>query len=307
VPRTGLQLTEGDVDVFELLFMLGVMSVDQIRRVRYFQPETGGLSVKGNVLKRLSRLRKGGYLRSEAVYTTGRKQILVYRLGDAGLQQLQVRNPRISQTRLYSAPEKTAHQMLHALMVTDCAVRIIESLRSTDVTSPKIGPLALLFYHSRVVADPGERGALRRFATHHEMRFRGEDRTIRPDLVFALQRGKRARLFLLEADRGTEGYGQLEEKVRAYDAFSRVHLDNPPNAPLCTEYSDAIRDLRVLFVARSVNRIDGILRRLRDVPGIEMIRFTTKDHIMNSNMAFDAPWYFLGDGEVVQDTLMLRR
>jgi len=304
--KVGLQLHGGDDRLFQLLFMFSVMTVDQIRRTRYYQPDTGRLSSRDNVIKRLCRLRSAGYLRSEDVYTPERRRTQVYRLGKAALAELHLTNPLISQSRLYEPAERTAHQMLHSLMVTECAVRVIESLRGSEppVHTPNIGHLDLPFYHSRVVSDPTERSSLSRYATHRRIHFRGADQTIRPDLTFALQRDGAARLFFLEADRGTEGYRQLEEKIRAFDAFDRYHGDNPPSEPLCREYAPEIRDVRVLFVTTTPRRIEGIVGKLQDVPGLDMVRFSTIDLIGNANMVFDAPWYLLDGDGMTQDTLM---
>ena len=56
-----LVLTARDVELFRWLWMLRVLTLGQLRRLGYYQPDTGQLSVLDNVRKRLKRLWDAGY------------------------------------------------------------------------------------------------------------------------------------------------------------------------------------------------------------------------------------------------------
>lgn len=306
--RQALQLTAGDDGLFRLLFMLGVMTVDHIRRTRYFQEDTGRVSVLENVCRRLKRLRDEHYLEVEDVFTEDRVRVLTYRLGEAALPELHLRNPLITQRRVYRPAERNAHQLLHALMVTECAVRVMESVRGSDLVTPPVGPLELPFYHARVVAEPSKRGALQRFATQHAVLVKGRRDMVRPDLVFALERGSRARLFFLEADRGSEGHGDICRKVRAYDAFARHHLEHPGQRPLWSSYGDTVDSVRVLLVTSGETRLTRLLPVLADTPGGHLVRLATFDEVRKENVVLGLRWWYLGaDGVVARDPLMKPR
>jgi hypothetical protein len=257
------------------------------------------------VRARLARLREAGYLRAERVYDEERRNILAYRLADRALPELRNKNQAVTQREVYKPPERTAHQLLHSLMVSECAVRVIESIRDSDLVAPALAPLGLPFYHARVVAEPGPRRSVQRFVTQDEVEIDGRGYSIAPDLVFALRRGERERLFLVEADRGGEGYSELQRKVRAYGAYERS---------LCgrggCKYSDVVRDVRVLLVALSGVRIKGVLAHLAATatPGAELLRCAPLEIVRGANMVFDAPWLRLEpDGSLASGPMMRRK
>ena len=273
-----IEITPDDRELFKLLFMWDVMTFDQVRRIRYYEPVSGRLTTARNVSSRLSRLTRARYLRGQWLNTTwGRRRGFV--LGERSLLELRRVVPKIQQASL--SGRVPLHQIEHALMVTECACRLVESLRDCDdVEVPSLEPLGLPFYSAYTVGVPSARRHEHRFVTHHQ--------GVRPDLVFALRDavGRACRLFFVEVDRGTEGVAKIEQKLWAYSAYSTA-ADAPHR-----HYGTDIDDIRVLFVASSRRRIHSIRDRLSSNPGFSLLAMAVAEDLFGSakNFVLDPVW-----------------
>ncbi len=287
--RPALVPTRGDIEVFHWLWMLRVMLVDQIRRVRYFQPDTERLSNLHNVRQRLRRLAQAGYLVADRLAET---KELVYFLGEEALDPL-CRHHEIQQQRIYSyqALPETERQLYHRLLVSECAVRFHEAVRNSDTELPCLAPLAAPFYHTHAVADSGKKKAIERFVTQEDVQAQGGGRPlrVRPDLVFALSRRGASRLFFLEADRGTEAVAEIERKQLAYHHYESAVDPRQNGARLWQRYGVGL-DFRVLFVTTSQSRIQSLRRRLQEKPGFKLLAFATADDLKENSPVWNDIW-----------------
>ena len=290
-----LHLTSGDLEVFRWLWMLRVLTLQQIRRLRYYQSATGQLSSADNVRKRLARLKHAGYLSADLLQTSKER---LYFLAARGLAALRDHDG-LDQKRLYKPRSaETLVQLQHPLMVSECAVRLVESLRGTAARTPTLPPLSLPFYHTHAVANPRARKHVERFVTQEDVWVPGrpDPYRIRPDLTFALATGSAARLFFLEADRGFEGLQELGRKLAGYAAYCHAPDPQAPECRLWQRYGQEFVDFRVLLVTTSARRITNLLRALADQPGRELAAFTTAAQLAEGNFVRDAIWT-VGKGE----------
>ncbi len=288
-PRRSRRLvpTPTDVDLFRWLWMLRVLSLDQLRRLGYYQPKTGRLSSLDNVRKRLHRLWDKGYLVGNNLLTRER----IYFLGERALASLRDEYG-IWQRRLYKPKGmETMGHVRHALLVSECAVRITEAVRRSTVQIPDLAPLGVPFYHTHAVGDPSKRKHVERFVTQEDLRVPGipEAMCIRPDLVFALEKASGSRLYLLEADRGSESPQEIALKQRGYFHYKQARDPQEPAHHLWQRYG-LVRDFRVLFVTTTDRRIELLRHKLQDKPGFELLAFTTIDQLKEHNPVFDPIW-----------------
>ncbi len=288
-----LWVTTGDEELFRWLWMLRVMTVEQIRRLRYFQHETGQLSNLNNVRMRLKRLEKAGYLNGEFVRKEGSDtRQKIYLLGKNSLYSL--RDFGIEQKQLYDFKNLNAfRQVYHALLVSEFAIRIVESIRGTDVVIPGLQPFVLPFYHTHAIGDPRKKKHVERFITQVDVRGNGgEVYRIRPDLVFALKKGDRTRLFFLEADRGFEGHKEIGVKQRGYWHFAKAGSGGAvsvvPKGKTWQSYGD-VQDFRVLFVTTTEKRVQGLRGSLQNAPGFELMAWTTSSQAKEENVVYEPP------------------
>jgi hypothetical protein len=281
-----LQITPGDLEVFKLLFMLNIMTIGQIRRIRYYQPDTGRLSAEDNVRKRLRRLWDAGYLSGHTVFDESWTRLLAYTLADRAIPELRRVVPAILQAKVSKrVPQRHVD---HALMVSECACRILEGVRESDIAVPALLPLHLPFYTTYTVGNPRARKFTNRFVTHEDIDDGARCFHLRPDIVFALQDGAVKRLFFLEADRGTEGHTKIAEKLHAYFLYSR--LQEP-----WQRYDSDIVDFRILFVTTTQNRLSQLRDGLSDRFGYELVAFTTFDALRAENAVFSPIWQIFND------------
>ncbi len=283
-----LALTEGDVEVFRWLWMLRVMTLEQIRRVRYYQSNTGRLSSLDNVRKRLKRLWDAGYFAGDILLQTNER---LYYLGSQALPALRD-HLGIDQRRLYKPrAADTMQQLLHPLMVSECAVRFTEAIRRTDVETPELAPLWVSFYHTHAVGDARRKKHVERFVTQEDIAAPGhpEPLRIRPDLVFALAKGADGRLFFLEADRGSEGPKEIAAKQLGYAHYQQASNLEEPARYRWQRYGD-MRDFRVLFVTTHRRRVDLLRRYLREKPGFGLMAFATFEELKECDPVFEPIW-----------------
>jgi hypothetical protein len=286
--RTRLVLTPGDVEVCRWLWMLRVLTIEQLRRLRYYQEDTGRLSSPDNIRKRLKRLWDEGFLAGDVLQQTNER---IYFLGERGLEPLREAYG-LDQRRIYRprSPE-TMQQLAHPLLVSECAVRFVESVRGTAVELPELAPLWAPFYHTHAVADVRQRRHVERYVTQEDIRVPGypEPFRIRPDLVFALARGSAWRLFLLEADRGSESVQEIALKQAGY-----FHLQNAPDpgnqAQRLWQRYGPVRDFRVLFVTTTPRRVEVLRRQLAELPGFELMAFSTVSEVRALNTVLEPIW-----------------
>lgn len=288
MPETRLVLTPGDVEVCRWLWMLRVLTIDQIRRLRYYQETTGRLSSPDNIRKRLKRLWDAGYLRGDVLQETNER---IYFLGERGLEPLRTAYG-LDQRRLYRprSPE-TMQQLGHPLLVSECAVRFVESIRGTDAELPELPPLWVPFYHTHAVADTRRRKHVERFVTQEDIWTPGhpEPFRIRPDLVFALAHGTAWRLFFLEADRGSESVREIALKQEGYFHLQNATDREAPNQYLWQRYGPA-HDFRVLFVTTTARRVEVLRRQLGALPGFSLMAFSTTAAVKARNVVLEAVW-----------------
>ena len=289
---TKLLLTDGDIEVFRWVWMLQVLSLDQIRRLRYFQSDTGTLSNLDNVRKRLARLTRTGYLRADDIWKEHtRVRQRIYRLGNEALPALRY-HFGIDQTRVHKPKaQNTFRQVHHTLMVSECAVRIVECLRNTEFETPDLPPLDIPFYHTHAVGNPRAKKHIERFATQEDLHVPGHLKPfrIRPDLVFALGKGGTHRLFLLEADRGTESYTEITEKLRGYRYYAEKRDPADPGKFLWQRYGP-VRDFRALFVTTTQKRMESLRASLSKEPGFGLAAFADFAQVCDRNICFEEVW-----------------
>lgn len=285
---TPIQLTVGDVEVFRWLWMLRVLTLEQIRRLRYFQPETGRLSSLDNVRKRLARLAQNGYLKADRLRASGER---IYFPTAKALGPLR-EHFGIEQRRLYQPRgSDTLEQLLHPLMVSECAVRMVESVRETEAKLLPLGPLDIPFYHTHAVADAGKRRHVERYVSHEDLFIPGSPQPlrIRPDLVFGLAVGSARRLFFLEADRGTESPKELAQKLLGYAHYLEALDPESPTRYLWQRYGQ-VQDFRVLVVTTTERRIAGLLKVFRGMDGAGLVALARFEDVRSRNPLRDDVW-----------------
>lgn len=287
-----LLLTDGDIELFRWVWMLQVLTLDQIRRLGYFQPETGLLSHPDNVRKRMGRLAKAGYLVGDDIWEEyTRKRQRVYRLGKEALAPLNY-HFGIEQNRLHKPKaQNTFRQVYHSLLVSECAVRIVECLRGTPFETPDLLPLGMPFYLTHTVGNPHSKKHVERFVTQEDIPAAGQQNPyrIRPDLVFALGTEGVYRLFFLEADRGTESAAEIALKLRGYHHYHRFADSRQPGRYLWNRYGE-VRDFRVLVVTTTANRIASLREKLEQEPGFELAAFTIAEKVKKADAVLDEDW-----------------
>ncbi len=286
--RAGVMLTDTDLELFRWLWMLRVLTLGQLRRVGYYQRETGRLSSLHNVRKRLRRLWNEGYLVGDTLLDSRER---IYFLAERALEPLRTQGT-IAQRRLYKPKgTDTLRQIHHPLLVSECAVCLAEAVRGTGTTLAELAPLGLPFYHPHTVGDPAKRRHVERFITQEDLLVPGRPRPlrIRPDLVCGLGTGSSARLFFLEADRGFESPQDIALKLRAYHHYLRFPEAAFPERMRWQRYGPFV-DFRVLLVTTTAQRVELLHQRLSGSAGFELAAFTTADAVRKENMVFDPIW-----------------
>jgi hypothetical protein len=286
--RPGLVLTERDLQLFRWLWMLRVLTLGQLRRVGYYQPETGRCSSLHNVRKRLQRLWQAGYLTGDTVLETRER---VYFLAEPALEPLRERFG-VAQRRLYRPRGmETLRQVHHSLMVSECAVRVAESIRNSGMSLCDLPPLRMPFYHPHAVGNVRKKKHVERFVTQEDLRVPGHPKRlrIRPDLVFALAQGDASRLYFLEADRGSEAPREVATKQLAYHHYATAPDPNDPLRARWQRYGP-MRDFRVLIVTTDDRRAAQLCGALRSKPGFELMAVSTIQSVTEENILFDPVW-----------------
>lgn len=287
-----LLITKDDIEIFRLLWMTRIMTVEQIRRARYFQEDTGKLSNLHNVRHRLNRLAQAGYLKGDFVFEEGTsRRMKFYTIDRKALDPLSY-HYGIEQKQLYSFRGLNSYQQVfHALLVSEFVVRLKESLRETDAFTPDLKPLDIPFYHTHTVGQPNKKKHTERFVSQVDIHPQGQEKAlfIRPDLVFALQKGDRSRLYFLEADRGSEGHTAISMKLQGYHHYNQADDPKSISRKHWQSYGE-MRDFRVLFVTTSEKRIVNLRERLKNVPGFYLVAFTTLNWLRGQNVIYNPIW-----------------
>lgn len=280
-------LTENDVQLFHWLWMLRVLTLRQLRRLGYYQPDTGRLSSMDNVRKRLKRLWDAGYFEGDRL---AERKERIYVLGDRALKPLR-ETYGIRQWRLYQPRFETEAQILHPLLVSECAVRVVEALRrpASDLELASLQPLAVPFVHTHLVGNARKRKHVERFVSQEDLEVEGETLRIRPDLVFGLEKDGRGRLYFLEADRGTERPVDVAAKLAAYAAYLETPDPDQPDRRLWQRYGP-FGDFRVLVVTTTRRRVRSLASTLRDHPGWDLVNLTTASKVRRESPLFDEIW-----------------
>ena len=285
-------LTATDVELFRWLWMVRVLTLRQLQRVGYYQPDTGKLSSLHNVRKRLQRLWNHGYLSGDRLLETRER---IYFLAAQALPALR-EHCSIPQRRLYQPRGSgTWRQVQHSLMVSECAVRVMEALRHSHLELLNLGPLHMAFYHTHAVAGTASKKHVERFVSQEDLVVPSQAAPIRirPDLVFALAKSQHdqplARLYFLEADRGFESAREIAAKLLAYHHYASA-LDPHDSTRYRWQRYGAVRDFRILLVTTERQRARSLTRSLRDKPGYELTAVASLDAVKEENPVFDPIW-----------------
>lgn len=290
----GLVLTDTDHELFRWLWMLRVLTLGQLRRAGYYQSDEDRVSSLHNVRKRLRRLWQKGYIRGETLLETRER---IYFLDEPALPALRERYG-IEQQRLYRPRGKAQplRQVHHALMVSECAVRVAESIRKSAIQLVDLPPLAMPFYHTHAVGNVRKKKHVERFVTQENLDIAGSSEKplrIRPDLVFALTqdsaRGSVSRLYFLEADRGSESPREVAEKLHAYHHYTE-YLDPLDSSRYLWQTYGPVRDFRVLMVTTDDRRAATLVRGLEGRPGFELAAVATIEAVKEENLVFGPIW-----------------
>ena len=144
-------------------------------------------------------------------------------------------------------------------------------------------------YTSHMVENPRKKKHVERYITQEDVRMSGVSARfrIRPDLVFALDVDGAQRLYFLEADRGTEGRVQIEEKLTAYHHYAGTDR--------WRRYS-AAGDFRVLIITTTPKRVESFLEAFVDHPARGRLAMATFEKIKEKNVVREGIW-MLGNGE----------
>lgn len=279
-------LTERDIELFRWLWMLRALTLGQLRRLGYYQPDTGQISVLDNVRKRLKRLWDTGYLEGRRLFTTKER---VYLLGEPALPALRERFG-INQRRLFRPKLESDLQLLHPLMVSECAVRMVESVRENEFELAPMLPLGIPFVHTRTVGDATKRRHTDRFVAHEDIVVPGEEQArIRPDLVCGLEKQGRSRLYLWEADRDTKSPQEVLAKQLAYAQYWNALDPEEPHKRLWQRYGP-FQDFRVLIVTTSQRRLENLASALAGHDGWELVALTTLEQLEHRDPLFAPIW-----------------
>ena len=286
--KSGLVLTAGDVEVFRWLWLLRVLTLGQIRRLRYYQPETGRLTAMDNVRKRMRRLWNAGFLVGDRVLETKER---IYFLGDQAIPALRERYG-IEQRRVYRPRIEAGLQLHHPLLVSECAVRVVESIRESDLELCDLAPLHVPFVHTHAIEDATKKKHIERFVSQEDLLVAGSSTPlrIRPDLVFGLRKGARGRLYFLEADRGFESPKEIATKLLGYFHFQQAIDPQEPARLRWQRYGD-FADFRVLLVTTTPQRVQNLVRTLERQPGWNLAALTTEEAVKEKSMVFEGIWW----------------
>lgn len=295
-PGPGLVLTDTDHELFRWLWMLRVLTLGQLRRAGYYQPEEDRVSSLHNVRKRLQRLWQKGYLHGDTLLETRER---IYFLAERALPALRDRFD-IEQQRLYrpAGRPQSLRQVHHALMVSECAVRVAESIRKSAIQLAALPPLGMPFYHTHAVGDVRKKRHVERFVTQEDLFLPSHAKPlrIRPDLVFALiqesSAGPVGRLYFLEADRGSESPREAAAKLLAYHHYAE-YLDPLDSSRYLWQRYGEMRDFRVLLVTTDDRRAATLVRALSgnsSKPGFELVAVATVDAMKEQSLVFDPIW-----------------
>lgn len=254
--RPGPIITARDRSVLRSLAEYRLLTSEQIERLHFRSAQTA--------LRRMRRLEAAGLVvrrRSDAVPT---QVITLTPLGKARLVGSATSgvDTTIERRRVTALPG--TYFLRHQLEVNDFRiavalsagqrpdVELLSVIADTDRTAaaPAVQPRALLAETVAFGGEPAER------ITHA------------PDLAFAMRRGERQAIFLVEVDRGTEVVG---DPRRGVGLFVRFYL----RALVCGAFNglrarlglpDGVRGFRVLVVTTSAARVQAIHERWGSMP-----------------------------------------
>lgn len=282
-----MQLTQGDIEVFRWLWMLRLLTIGQIRRLRYYQPESGNLSAFDNVRKRLKKLADEGYLSGDTLLDTSER---IYSLAEKALGPLR-EVYGIDQRRLFQPRgQESLTSLRHPLMVSEIATRIVESIRGTDYELADLEPLRCPFVHTHAIGDASKKRHVARFVSQCDLRTVGHIWRIRPDLVFGI-RSKEGigRLYFVEADRGFEAAQEIAEKLHGYHLYFHSPDEAQSGKKLWEKYGE-FGDFRVLLVTTTGDRVRSLARATGSKPGGEMTAMTTLLALQEENALLAGIW-----------------
>lgn len=261
-----MALTERDIDVVLALNRYRLLRTSQVKSLVY--SSTSGLQV---ARRRLRLLFHNGYVKripSRIEPGNGTAED-VYRLDEAGEAVLRRRGEEILSV---ATDEVKAIFVEHALAVSHVGVSLELALRRGGV--------------------PVE---LERFAPEHVLRkemrkgvlvLEGNGRPMYPDALILLRgRGPYQhvrRLFLVEADRGTESSRVVLEKLAAYHAYRQRGLQK--------SFGEDLDGFRLLFVTASAVRVENLVRAFKAVPGGDLVLLSDETKLNERTILEEPIW-----------------
>lgn len=299
--RPGPIITERDRSVLRSLAEYRLLTNEQIERLHFRSAQTA--------LRRMRRLEAAGLVvrrRSDAVPT---QVITLTALGKSTLVGGATPGVNTTFERRRVATLPGAYFLRHQLEVSDFRiavalsagqrpdVELLSVLVDTDRTAvaPAAQPLALL---AETVAFGGEKA---------------ERITHTPDLAFAMRRGERQAIFLVEVDRGTEVVGDPKRGVGRFVRFYLRALVSGAFNGLRARLGlpDEVRGFRVLVVTTSAARVRAIRERWGALPmehemAKRFIWLSTREALHASNLLEHA-WVSLDPRDETRYVLAPRR
>jgi DNA-binding MarR family transcriptional regulator len=278
-----------------------LLTPEQLERLHFPSAQTA--------LRRIRRLEEAGLVlrrRSDAVPT---QLVSLTPLGMAKLVGSEPSGAGAAPASRRPAALPGAYFLRHQLEVTDFRialalaverrreVELLGELADTDRTAlaPGAQPRALL---SELVTLGGERG---------------ERLSHTADLAFAMRRGERQALFLVEIDRGTEVVGDPKRGVGLFVRFYLRALVAGAFDGLRARFGlpGSLRGFRVLVVTQSAARVEAIRARWGPMPmeqemAKRFVWLTTRDALRSANL-LEHGWVSLDPRDYSQYAVAPRR
>lgn len=285
----------------KLLYDLGqvvLMTVDMIR-LRHFRDGKGGQEPTSDraCLRRLRLLREHGLIAriSFPVVSYGNRPghlLTIYRLTRHGADMLLARTGAGPARLLRTEPKPQT--LLHRLALAQVMLAVNDAVESAKLPQP----MWILEQDMRPGFSPSATRT-ERFILYED--FKNPDGEIilcRPDastwLRFPATDSFHDLLIWWEIDRSTEGLDQVASKLAGYHRLlrdeepgpdgspQRVYLRHWPAAPNATR--------RVFFVCESTQRIDHLCMAIRQLPGSEFVRLTTRAQLTVDRFLAEPIW-----------------
>jgi len=254
VTRPGPIVTERDLDLLRSLADYRWLTSQQLQRLHFPSAPT--------TLRRLRRLEAAGVLLRRRSDEFSNQFLSLTRMGMTKLTGNLPAEGRLARGRLAHLPGN--HFLKHFVEVNDFRIALELSARGR----PDVSVLGVLADTDRSAAGPAQqpRGELTDVVAFEGQE--GERLSHTPDLAFALRRGERQALFLVEIDRGSEVVGDPRRGVGRFVRFYLRALVIGAFSALGARLGGpaGFRGFRVLVVTASRSRLEAIRARWGSMP-----------------------------------------